>query len=333
MSRDKGIVSVRSSGERDIGRSASLKVLLVAEESAGIHALRALARTRHQIVAVLTTPPGGPSATRATVSATAQQLGYPTWPAHLVREPGLAGRVRAEGVDIMLNVHSLYVVHPEVLGAPRIAAFNMHPGPLPRYAGLNTISWAISRGETTYGVTIHEMVETVDAGRIAYEAAFPIEGTDTPLILMSKCVKIGVPLLMELLETASRVPRGIPLREQDLSRREYFGREIPDGGRLRWAQPAQKVVNFVRACEYSPLPSPWGHPRARLGERDIAIVKASRTGEPTTEAPGTVGRGQGSGVRVACRDEWIFVHRVMIDGEHVNPPRLFEPGCRLGDGR
>jgi len=46
----------------------------------------------------------------------------------LARELGEESRVRgsahSEGVDLLLNVHSLYVIHERVLRAPRIGCFN-----------------------------------------------------------------------------------------------------------------------------------------------------------------------------------------------------------------
>ena len=123
-----------------------LNVALVGEDSAGIQALRALAQTGHRIVAVLASPsrraPGA-----MTLWEAARNLGYATWPAPLVKDPSLAERLTTAEVDILLNVHSLFIISRDVLTAPRVGSFNMHPGPLPRYAGLNSVCWAIYRGE------------------------------------------------------------------------------------------------------------------------------------------------------------------------------------------
>jgi methionyl-tRNA formyltransferase len=174
-----------------------------------------------------------------------------------VKDPEFARTVRSAEVDIILNVHSLYVIPAPILQAARIGAFNLHPGPLPQYAGLNTVSWAIYRGETTYGVTIHWMVPEIDAGEIAYQATFSIEETDTPVLLTHKCVRAGLTLISELLNTAAASPNAIPRLQQDLANRRYFGKQVPEEGRLSWNRPAREVVNFVRACEYWPYRSPW----------------------------------------------------------------------------
>ena len=305
-----------------------LNVLLVGEESAAIQLLRALSRQSDRIVAVMASP-SKTSRDGASLWTAARQQGYDTWPAEFVKDPSFGDRLRSEGVDVLLNVHSLYIIHPKVLTAPRLGSFNMHPGPLPQYAGLNTVSWAIYRGEARYGVTVHEMTSAIDAGRIAYQSFFRIEETDTPLSLTLKCVQAGVPLLLRLLDTAAVKPDAIPRVGQDLTKREYFGREVPDGGWLSWNGSAKDVVNFVRACDYYPFLSPWGHPRTRIGRKEIFVIKASRTGLRCAVPPGTVGEPRGGCVSVACADEWILLHHIQANQRPIDPRLLLKPGDRL----
>jgi methionyl-tRNA formyltransferase len=234
-------------------------------------------------------------------------------------------------VDVILNVHSLFVMNGDVVSAPRIGSFNMHPGPLPRYAGLNAVSWALYRGETRHGVTIHKMEPAIDTGPIVYQSLFGIEANDTALSVFVKCIKAGVALMLQLLKTASAGADAIPLAPQDLAQREYFGAGIPHEGRLPWSLPAREIVNFARACDFYPFPSPWGYARSTMGGKDIAIVKTRLTGQPCDAPPGTVGQVVGSGVHVAGGDAWIEVNKLVVDGRSVNPAELLKPGDRFVD--
>lgn len=306
-----------------------LRVLFVGEEGAGVLALKVLATGPCVIAGVLNSDVEGKSP--VSVGGIARRLQYPVWPAERVRELALAEWIRGEQVDLLLNVHSLYIVRPEVLDALRLGAFNMHPGPLPRYAGLNCVSWAIYRDEKEYGVTIHRMEPALDTGDIVYQALFAVEDSDTPVSLSIKCMKAGVPLLMKLVETATRDPGALPRLAQDLSLREYFGKDVPQLGRLRWDRPAREVFNFIRACDYLMFRSPWGRPRARIGGREVEIVKALLTGERADARPGTVGEVDADGMRVACRDEWISVRTLVIDGNRVKPAEVFRPGDPFDD--
>ena len=285
-----------------------------------MQALRAVLAAGHEVDLVLSDGVG----TGATAAGEAAQQGIGVEPAGAVKEPALAERLRAGGVDLLLNVHSLHVVHADVLAAPRIGSFNLHPGPLPEYAGLNVPSWAIYLGEERHGVTLHWMEPEVDAGAIAYESRFDIGPEDTGLTVSARCVKEGIPLVERLLEDA---PRGtIPRTEQDLSRRRWFGREPPHGGALPFELPARQLVDLVRASDYSPFPSPWGHPSARLDDREVRVIRATTTGLGADDPPGMVGR-QGA---VAAADEWVALERILVDGERADPGEILHPGMRFG---
>jgi methionyl-tRNA formyltransferase len=305
----------------------SLNILVVGEESAGMELVRTLVRGPHRIVSVLTSPeiPGGKV---SNLWGAAKKLGLPTLPAKRVKDPSLAVEIRAKQVDVLLNVHSLYTIHSDVLAAPRLGSFNLHPGPLPRYAGLNCVSWALYRGERRYGVTLHKMEPEIDAGAIIDQALFEIEDIDTALSVTLKCVKAGLPLIHGLLHSAAETG-AIRMIPQDLSQRQFYGKEVPQGGWLDWSQPARAIFNFIRAFDYFPFRSPWGFPKTSLNGDVIGIVKATLLNQAANVSPGTVGTPVGSMVRVACGDEWIGVQTVFSKGEYRDPVEISHPGVRL----
>jgi methionyl-tRNA formyltransferase len=303
-----------------------LKILLIAEEAAGVQTLRVLAGSPHEVVAVMTRGVGG-MAVGATVAGVASRLGYRLWPARQVKESGFADAVGRQEVDLLLNVHGLHVLPADVVTAPRIGSFNLHPGPLPGYAGLNAPSWALYHGERSHGVTVHWMDSGIDTGPIAYQAELPIEDDDTGLTLSAKCVRAGLPLLHDLLQAATI--DDVPRRPQPPGIRRYYGKEVPHEGRLLWTESAARVVNFIRACDYVPFPSPWGHPRAYLTGRELSVLKASLSGEGCDASPGTVGRQVGSEVLVAARDEWVRVRRVQVGSTVFAAADVLRPGERF----
>src|SRR2546425_330752 len=305
-----------------------MKIIVVAEEAAGVEALRVVAQRGHQVAAVMTAAVDEPGRSPA-VQNLAARLGYPVWPAKWVKDAAFAARVEADGVDLLLNVHSLYLMHERVLAAPRLGSYNMHPGPLPEYAGLNAVSWALYYGETRHAVTIHRMARTVDAGPIAHEAWIDIDDEDTALTVSVKCVKAGLPLIVKLLETAAADPTAIPAIVQDSSRRRYFGRDVPAGGQLIWSRPARDIVNFVRACDYLPFRSPWGHPQVHFEGRELAIVKATPLDETAAAPSGTVGDPVGRAIKVAAADRWVLVHRVLCDGQLEDGAEQLRTGRRF----
>jgi methionyl-tRNA formyltransferase len=292
----------------------ALRLLLLAEEAAGVQALRLVAGTAHQIVGVLTRIDG--TLVGATVAGVASRLGYRLWPARRAKENEFAQVIRQEEVDLLLNVQSQYVLPADVVAAPKIGSFNLHPGPLPRYAGLNAPSWAIFQGETSHGVSIHWMDAGIDTGPIAYQTTLAIDDDDTGLTLSAKCVRAGLPLLHDLLQDAAA--GAIPRQPQPAGPRRYYGHEVPHEGRLLWTESAGRVVNFVRASDFFPFASPWGHPRAYLAGRELGVLKAAKSGEYCAAHPGVVGERRGSDVLVAARHEWVRLRRVLV-GSSIYP--------------
>jgi methionyl-tRNA formyltransferase len=298
----------------------TLRVAVVAEESAGVQVLQQLAALQPDlaIAAVLTGQTGGPHS-KPLVREAAQRLGLDTWPAELVQFPELADRLRQANVDILVNVHSLFILHPEVVAAPAIGSFNLHPGPLPGYAGLNAPSWAVYNGENEHAVTLHWMDDGIDTGPLAWTESFGLTDTDTGLSVSGKCVRHGIPLVLRLVQTALDDKKLIPRHEQDRSKRRYFPTGPPREGRIDWGLPAREILRFVRASDYAPFPSPWPHPQAELAGVRAGIARAAPTGATSTEQPGTVRAVTDSGAAVATADEIVIVQKLWLDGRYRKP--------------
>jgi len=273
-----------------------MRIALLCEESAGARVLEMLARGAHELVAVLTTE----GSAAWSLSA---KLGLKPVAARRVREPDFVAALVRSDAELVLNVHSLYIVPPAVLQVPRLGAYNLHPGPLPGCAGLNAPSWAIYHGRETHAVTLHRMEAGIDTGAVILQEVFPLQPEDTGLSVALRCAQKGVDLIKRMLQLL--VEGGtVPCIPQDPAQRRYFGREVPQGGRIDWNAPARRIHDFVRACDYQPFASPWGTPRARLGEREVEVSKVALTGERCDAPAGTV-----RGNVVATADEWLLLKK------------------------
>ena len=253
-----------------------MKVALAAEDAAGIQTLRSLQQRGHDVVLVLAKPVLERSR-GASVWEVSQSAGLRTIDSRRLTDPSFGSVFRDHEVDVFLNVYSLVVVDRNVLRGARLGSFNVHPGPLPAYAGLHSVSWAIYNGEHVHGVTLHHMEAQVDAGAIVYQETFPISDVDTGLTVSSRCARTGVQLVVRLLDALEHDPASLPRVEQDLGARSFYAASVPRGGRLDWDSPAATIVDFVRACDYYPLTSPWDTPRAWLDGREVGVTKATRT--------------------------------------------------------
>ncbi|MEX1261855.1 MAG: formyltransferase family protein [Balneolaceae bacterium] len=303
-----------------------MNILLIAEESAGIQTFRLLADSNHTLKGVF----ADTSKKGASVAAVAQKNGYDVQSPNLVKDPAFADWIIKNHIDLLLNVHSLFVICPQVIDAVNFGAFNLHPGPLPKYAGLNAPSWAIYNQEKEHGVTLHQITKSIDTGDIIDEARFPISKTDTGLSLSAKCVKHGLLLIKRLLNNVQTHPDSLTRTKQDLTLRTcYSGKQIPNQGRIQWDSPAEKIDAFVRACNYSPFQSPWGHPKTKNKESEFSILKTEISGQPCDKTPGTIGEPIHKKTAIATADFWLLISRCLVNGNHVDANTVLHPGDLL----
>ncbi len=303
-----------------------LTIALAGEEAAGVQALRLLAHRGHRVVAVFTG--GGEGGSSASPASTAESLGVPVRPPPRCASPRWRTWLEEQRVELLLSVHSRHLIHADVLAAPTLGAYNLHPGPLPERAGLNPQSWALYEGASRHGVTLHHMTPVFDAGPIVFTDAFDLQASDTGLSVLIQCVRRGLRLLEQLLELLER-GEPVPAHPQDPARRRWFGAGPPDDGRLDWRRPARCAVDFVRACDYGPFRSPWGSPRCTAHGLDVAVLGASVDLGPAPAAPGTVAHAEGGAVLVAAADAWVRVEQVEVEGRELPAADVFRDGERL----
>ena len=90
----------------------------------------------------------------------------------------LAERVAAHDVDLVVGAGYMRVLSPVFLERFP-AVLNVHPSLLPEFKGLHAVRRALRAGVRETGVTVHFMVEEVDAGPVVAQEAVPILAGDT----------------------------------------------------------------------------------------------------------------------------------------------------------
>jgi methionyl-tRNA formyltransferase len=108
----------------------------------------------------------------------------------------------------------------------------------------------IINGEKNTGVTIHEMVEDVDAGDILYQEALEIDEFETSFSLYNKQISAFINIFddffIRLVENRLK-----PRKMQGGGR--YYPREIPFNGIINTEWPIKKVEAFIRAMHFPPF--------------------------------------------------------------------------------
>lgn len=146
--------------------------------------------------------------------------------------------------DLVFSFYYRSMLPMSVLGHARLGAFNMHGSLLPKYRGRAPLNWAIVKGERETGVTLHEMVEKPDAGRIVDQEAVPIGPDDTAVEVFHRMTAAAQAVLERSLPALLK--GDARFRRNELSRGSYYGRRRPEDGRIDWSKNAQEIHNLVR---------------------------------------------------------------------------------------
>lgn len=162
--------------------------------------------------------------------------------------PEVEQRVAGLKPDFLFSFYYRNMLKATLLESAKYGAFNMHGSLLPKYRGRVPVNWAIIKGETETGATLHVMNVKPDNGPLVDQQAIPILPDDTAEEVFEKvtvaaeiCLNRALPGLLN--GTAQFV-------QQDLSLGAYFGGRKAEDGRIDWSQSITQVHNLVRAVTH-----------------------------------------------------------------------------------
>jgi methionyl-tRNA formyltransferase len=165
---------------------------------------------------------------RSSISASARRFGFPVLAASSVNSNEYLELVRSLEIDVLVSVAAPEIFKSRLLSVPAIGALNIHSGRLPEYRGMMPTFWQMLHGERHATVTIHEMVERLDAGGIVRTLEFPIRPNDALERIMIGTKRAGADMMLEVLtEIAStrQFPAALPI---DMSKARLFRFPSPD---------------------------------------------------------------------------------------------------------
>jgi methionyl-tRNA formyltransferase len=122
--------------------------------------------------------------------------------------------------ELLVSVAASQILGQRVLELPPLGCINLHSAPLPRYQGMMPNFWTLLHGEPEASVTVHYMVEKLDAGDIILQRPVPIYPTDSLHNLMVRSKVVGV---KALLEAIALVEAGcVQTKPMDTAQATYF---------------------------------------------------------------------------------------------------------------
>jgi methionyl-tRNA formyltransferase len=138
-------------------------------------------------------------ASRRSIGSLAERHELRLEPAASVNDPAYIERARALEPDVIASVAAPEIFKPGILSVPKLGCVNIHSGRLPRYRGMMPNFWQLLEGEAHATLTVHEMVEKLDAGRIVRTLEFPLRDTDSLDRVIRETKRAGAELMIAAL--------------------------------------------------------------------------------------------------------------------------------------
>ena len=102
-----------------------------------------------------------------------------------------------EACDVYISCFSKRILKTDFLKGRR--CYNFHLGLLPKYGGVGICAWVILNGETETGITLHEMDEGIDTGKIISVSKTRITREDTAITIFDRCEQLAFRLFQSYL--------------------------------------------------------------------------------------------------------------------------------------
>lgn len=97
----------------------------------------------------------------------------------------LAARISAYDVGLVVGAGYMRILSARFLDEFE-AIINLHPSLLPAFRGLDAVGRALAAGVEKTGVSVHYMVEEVDAGPVILQEEVPVRPGDTKETLLER---------------------------------------------------------------------------------------------------------------------------------------------------
>jgi len=315
--------------------TAGLRVVFLGSPPFGASVLEAVARSDHDLAAVVTRPDRprgrGQSVKRGAVARLGDECGVPVLQPESTRDSSFVLALQECAPDVLVVASYGEILNEAVLAVPRLAPLNVHASLLPRHRGSSPIQAAILAGDATTGVSVQRMVLALDAGDVLLEREIVIGEAETSGELHDRLALLGgeaaVAALDELAEgTALFAP-------QEAAEVTTTRRLRKEDGRIDFtALDAVGLVRHVRAM------TPWPGAQTELvragGQPSPLAIRAAfaRDADAWEGAlPGDL-RVEDGRLLVALREGCAELTRIQPAGKRPMDADEFLRGARLEDG-
>ena len=222
--------------------------------------------------------------------------------------------------DMLITAAYGQILPQEVLDMAKINNINVHGSLLPKYRGGAPIQRSIMNGDSKTGITIMEMVDRMDAGKIYGTAEVEIDKNINSTELFAKLQEVGKDLLLKLLpDLLENKITGVSQNEAEVTFAYNIKREEE---KIDFNQDVNVVHNQIRALSLNPGAYCY------LNEKEFKIYRSLvySTNESDKSIPGTMKIEAKNHLLVRCANGYLELLEVKLEGKNQMDVKSFLNG-------
>ena len=222
--------------------------------------------------------------------------------------------------DIILTMAYGQLIPHDLLMIPKYGCYNLHGSLLPQYRGAAPIQFALLNGDKITGVTLMEMVDKMDAGKMYYKKEIQVLDDDNYTSLKKKIAMSCFEVFDEGIEdVVNKINVG---EEQDESKVTFTSKIDRDLEKLNFNDDSSRINNIIRALSYEP--------GTYFSYKNIKfkVFKALAFTNLKIAEPGTIIKYDKQGFCIATQDGYIEILELQKPGKNIMSFKDFYNGMQ-----
>ena len=220
--------------------------------------------------------------------------------------------------DLVITLAYGQIVPEEFLNVPRLGCLNLHGSLLPKYRGASPIQTALINNEKVTGVTLMEMVEAMDAGRMYAKKEIAIAEDDNATSLFNKVKIAASELVLEALPLY--IEGKLPGEKQNEDEVTFCSTIKPEQEKLDLSLTAKEIVGWIRGLSDEPGAYLY------LNSLKLKIYNAKVINDLVSQEIGEIVQADKNGLAFQAKDGQIAILELQKEGKKRMDYRSFING-------
>ena len=243
-----------------------MRVVFMGNPQFALPTLTALLSSQHDVVGVVSNPPKpmgrGRKLKSTAIGQFAKENDLNLLQSSTLKSDELYNQLSVLNPDVFVVV-AFQILPKSLIDLPKFGALNLHASLLPKYRGAGPIQWSLMNGDKTSGITVFQIMPSVDTGDILLQEKTDIFPKDNMLTLGMRLSTIGANLVVKALDGIQA--GSLKPIMQNNNHATHAPKITKEMTIINWSWAADKIHNWVRGLSPHPgMSTTWKGKRMRI---------------------------------------------------------------------